>query len=64
MTYRNYQYLIVMTILNLLSLTDDDSEGDGVDEIDDAINDSDIDENRSFFGDHSSVVGAANMEDE
>jgi len=54
----------VKTILNLLSLTDDDCEGDGVDEIDDANNDSDIDGNGSDFGDHSSVVGAAHMEDE
>ena len=40
------------------------TDGDGVDKIDDNIDDSDIDENRSDFGDHSSVVGAANMEDE
>jgi len=43
---------------------DDDSEGDGVDEIDDSINDSDIDEKSSHYDDHSSVVGAANMDDE
>ena len=46
--------------------TDNNSEGDGVDEIDYVINDSNIDENSSDYSydDHSSVVGAANMEDE
>ena len=44
--------------------TDDDCEGDGVDEIDDNINDSDIDENSSDYDDHSCVVGADNMDDE
>ena len=43
---------------------DDDFEGDGVDEIDYDINDSNIGENVSDYDDHSSVVGAANMEDE
>jgi len=37
---------------------------DGVDEIDDDICGSDIDENSSDYDDHSSVVAAANMDDE
>jgi len=44
--------------------TDDDSEVDGVDEIDDDINGCDIDENSSHYDDHSIVVGTANMDDD
>jgi len=45
--------------------TDDDFEGDGYDEIDDEITDSDIDENSGeYHTDDQSRVGAANMDDE
>ena len=63
LTYHNYQYLIMMTILNLL--INDDFEGAEDDEIDDDINDSDIDENSGEYHTNAqSSAGAANMDDE
>ena len=45
--------------------TDDDFEGDGDDEIDDYINDSDVDDNSGeYHTDDQSNVGIANMDDE